>query len=631
MSRLLAPTISLLAVMAGFTLSPAPSPRQSQPEISALSRSEDVVVDRDVMVVMRDGVRLATDIYRPARNGVPVAEPRPILLQRTPYDLRADDIVGIARFFVAHGYVVALQNLRGRYRSEGTFRKYDAAGAPDGYDAIQWLATQPYGNGRIGMWGTSYAAHSQADAAKLSPPGLKLALLNQGGMSNAWDHAVRHGGAFELGRELTWAWEQIKADAPSPAVRAYLENEKVTDWYSALPFRAGLSPLAAAPEFESYFLEEYTRSDYDTFWRHTGVNWIDYYSQTSDIPMLHIGGWYDIFLRGTIENFQRLSELKKSPMYLLVGPWNHHGNARSFTGEVDFGPEAALPGFETDFFLRWFDRFLRDARVEPQAAHVRLFVMGTGDGTRDGHGRLRHGGYWRDAPTWPLPEARVTPFYLSGDGRLTPVPPTSGPASTTFTYDPRSPVPTIGGSVSNRLKDGAYDQRERPEFHGSRPPYLPLRGRQDVIVFQSDPLSEDVTVIGPIEVVLHVSSTAVDTDFTAKLVDVYPPSPDYPAGFDLNISDALVRMRYRDQKQTGELIEPGRVYPVSIRPFPTANVFKKGHRIRLDVSSSNFPRFDPNPNTGESLGKHRRVITADNTIHHSGAYPSRLELSIVSQ
>lgn len=185
--------------------------------------------------------------------------------------------------------------------------------------------------------------------------------------------------------------------------------------------------------------------------------------------------------------------------------------------------------------------------------------------------------------------------------------------------------------MSNRLKDGAYDQRERPEFHGSRPPYLPLRGRQDVIVFQSDPLSEDVTVIGPIEVVLHVSSTAVDTDFTAKLVDVYPPSPDYPAGFDLNISDALVRMRYRDQKQTGELIEPGRVYPVSIRPFPTANVFKKGHRIRLDVSSSNFPRFDPNPNTGESLGKHRRVITADNTIHHSGAYPSRLELSIVSQ
>ena len=235
MSRLLAPTISLLAVMAGFTLSPAPSPRQSQPEISALSRSEDVVVDRDVMVVMRDGVRLATDIYRPARNGVPVAEPRPILLQRTPYDLRADDIVGIARFFVAHGYVVALQNLRGRYRSEGTFRKYDAAGAPDGYDAIQWLATQPYGNGRIGMWGTSYAAHSQADAAKLSPPGLKLALLNQGGMSNAWDHAVRHGGAFELGRELTWAWEQIKADAPSPAVRAYLENEKVTDWYIRAP------------------------------------------------------------------------------------------------------------------------------------------------------------------------------------------------------------------------------------------------------------------------------------------------------------------------------------------------------------------------------------------------------------
>jgi putative CocE/NonD family hydrolase len=220
-------------------------------------------------------------------------------------------------------------------------------------------------------------------------------------------------------------------------------------------------------------------------------------------------------------------------------------------------------------------------------------------------------------------------FYLGGDGILSRVEPKVGGSATTFTFDPEHPVPTLGGSVSARLKDGAFDQRERPDFPGSRPPYLPLRSRADVLTFQTEPLEEDVQVIGPITVRLFVSSSAVDTDFTVKLVDVYPPSSDFPGGFDMNITDAIVRASYRNGRTTRDLIEPGRVYELDIEPFPTANVFKRGHRIRLDVSSSSFPRWDVNPNTGEPLGTHRRVVTADNTVYHSAEHRSYMVLPVV--
>jgi putative CocE/NonD family hydrolase len=449
-------------------------------------------------------------------------------------------------------------------------------------------------------------------------------------MTDAWDHAVRHGGAFELGRELTWAWRQIPADATDPAVVALFEREKVTDWYTVTPLRKDLSPLAVAPNFEAYLLEELTTSDYTDFWKGIGLNWKDWYARTADVPMLHIGGWYDIFLRGTIENYVQLSRLKRSPVRLLVGPWTHSANARTYAGEVDFGPDAAITDFATTFHLRWFDRvFKGDGAAFANEKPVRLFVMGTGDGRRDPAGRLRHGGYWMDADAWPVPGAVPTPFYLHADGTLRRAAPTVTGSRTTYTYDPTHPVPTIGGNTSARLNDGSWDQRERPDFFGSRAPFLPLRARPDVVVFQTAPLEEDVTAVGPIEVKLWASSDAVDTDFTAKLVDVYPPSADFPAGFDMNISDALVRASYRDGRLTRELITPGQVYQFTIRPFPTANVFKKGHRIRVDISSSNFPRFDLNPNTGEPLGLNRRAIPAANTIWHDAAHPSSITLSIL--
>jgi predicted acyl esterase len=622
----------------------------------------DVVVERNIMIPTRDGVRLATDIYRPAVDGKPVRRPLPLVLQRTPYGKGTDRFLGPALFFASHGYVVALQDFRGRYDSEGDFTKYDPRDAPDGYDTVEWLGKLPYVDGRVAMWGTSFAAHAEADAAKMNPPHLAALVINEGGLSNPWDHAIRQGGAFELGRELTWAFRQIPLEMDDPVVRAHFEKEKIEDWYQAIPFRPGLNPLSIAPNFEKYILEEWTHSDYDDFWKGMGMNWEEYYARTADIPMVHIGGWYDIFLRGTIRDYQELSGLKKSPMRLIIGPWTHSGNGRSYAGDVDFGPDAAIPDFDTGYQLRWFDRLLKDGSAGAgrgtaglaRASHpasgattggaadgriedtsfddlepVRIFVMGTGDGTRDAAGRLRHGGFWLDTDAWPLREAKATTLYLHGDGTLDIAPPTEAGSSTTYTFDPTHPVPTLGGNVSARVKDGAYDQRERPDFAGSRPPYLPLSSRSDVVVFQTEPLTEAVEVVGPITVTLYVSSSAVDTDFTVKLLDVYPPSVDFPSGFDLNLTDAIMRASYRNGRANRDLITPGRVYELTIQPFPTANVFKKGHRIRLDVSSSNFPRWDVNPNTGEPLGRNRRETSADNTIWHDATRPSRVVLPVV--
>jgi putative CocE/NonD family hydrolase len=590
----------------------------------------DVIRQQDVMVPARDGVLLATDIYRPATGSAPASERLPVLLHRTPYDKSEAATVTIADTLAKHGYVVMVQDTRGRHHSQGVFEKYYSFDAYDGYDSVEWAASRPFGNGKVGMYGTSYAAHTQADASKLAPPHLRALLLNMGGMANAWDHSVRYDGAFEMGRQLTWAWSQASDDAKDPVTKSMLSTEDVMAWYSALPIRKGLSPLSIAPNYEHYYLDEATRSDYDAHWDTLGMQWEKFYGQTADIPMMHVGGWYDIYLRGTIENWRKLGALKKSPMRLVIGPWTHHGNTATYAGDVDFGADAAIKDFDTDFHLRWFDYHLKGAKTAVSAqAPVRYFLMGTGDGHKDPAGRLYHGGEWRESKEWPPSEAHAEIFYLHADGSLNAQAPASPQQSTAFQFDPVHPVPTIGGGVSRRLKDGAYDQRERPDMPGSRPPYLPLRARNDVLVFESEILKQDLVLAGPVEVTLYASSNATDTDFTAKLIDVYPPSSDFPIGFDMNLTDGIVRASYRDRSQTRQLLVPGKIYSIVIRPFDTANVVKKGHRIRLDISSSNFPRFDVNPNTGEPLGMNRLMKTAENTIYHDRSHLSAVKLYVL--
>ncbi|MBI4540086.1 MAG: CocE/NonD family hydrolase [Gemmatimonadetes bacterium] len=632
--------LASLAVSTLVSLQAAPRAATAQESEGNDGLYEVVLFKENVMVPMRDGVRLATDIYRPARNGQPVDGKFPLLNHRTGYNKKSERFVEQAQYFARHGYVVALQDDRGTYASEGTQTKYIGFGK-DGYDAIEWLATNlPYVDGQVGMWGTSYGAHTQGTAAILNPSHLKTLVLNMGGVYNGWHHKIRNHGAFELGQQIGWAFSQMAAQTYNPVAKEMMKHEKASDWITSFSGKLGLTPLASAPNFEEYIYDMMTRGDYDDYWKQPDVNWSLHYQQTADIPMLHITGWYDSYTAGTIYNYSGLSKLKKSPQRLLVGPWLHGGNTRSSSGNVEFGAEAAIPDFPDAFHVRWFDHFLKgDKNGVEDEPPVRLFVMGTGDGHKDEKGRLFHGGYWLSAKDWPLPGTRLTTYYFHGDGSLRPEKPAPNVAPTTYAYDPRQPVPTIGGSFSGQnalVAAGAFDQREREftgdeenGFYGSRPPYLPLRARPDVIVFQTEPLAQDVIVIGPIVVKLYASSSAVDTDFTAKLVDVYPPSPHYPSGYDMNLTDGILRARYRNSPEKPELMTPGQVYEFTVEPFPTANVFKKGHRIRIDISSSNFPRFDVNPNTGEPLGKSHRFVTADNSVYHDASRASHAILPIV--
>lgn len=266
-------------------------------------------------------------------------------------------------------------------------------------------------------------------------------------------------------------------------------------------------------------------------------------------------------------------------------------------------------------------------------APVRIFVMGGGDGRKTRDGRMHQGGRWRDETSWPVAGTRLVPYYLHAGGTLTPDrPPASRP--TAYTFDPRRPVPTIGGNISSAgvlMEPGGYDQRCDPRRFFGCEDNLPLAARNDVLVFETAPLGADTEVTGPLEVKLWVSSTAVDTDFTAKLIDVHPPNPDYPHGFALNLADSIVRMRYRHGLGRAVLLKPAEVVPATIVLYPTSNLFKAGHRIRLDLSSSNFPRFDVNPNTGEPLGRHRRWAVAENTVYHDPERPSHIVLPIVER
>ena len=369
------------------------------------------------------------------------------------------------------------------------------------------------------------------------------------------------------------------------------------------------------------------------------------------------GRWaLEILRRATFQNFVGLGAGGRRPVRALMGPWTHGGKTMelSYAGDVEFGPDAALPSFD-ELHLRWYDRWLRgvDNGLEAEAP-LRIFVMGGGSGRRSGAGRLMHGGRWRDEHEWPLARTRFTDFYLHGDGSLTTDPPREASSATTYRFDPARPVPSIGGNVSSLrdvlplppgladpsyagrgertvdvMRPGGFDQREAPGFHGCRPPYLPLGSRADVLVFQTSPLLQAMEVTGPIEVHLWVATSAVDTDFTAKLIDVYPPSAWYPQGYALNLSDSIARLRYRNGRERGELVKPGEPVQVTLTLYPTSNLFMPGHRIRLDGSSSNFPRFDVNPNTGEAIGRERRRVVADNTVFHERGRESRVVVPII--
>ena len=617
-----------------------------------MNESYSETILEQVMVPMRDGVRLATDVYLPAAGGSETAGSWPVLLCRTPYGKHGDmtppaDVLleepplvrfgDVARLFAARGYGVVLQDTRGRHASEGIWHMLTDDGS-DGYDTCRWICDQPWSNGRIGMYGISYSGGAQHAAAMAGAPGLET-VIPIDAVANMGYQGMRYAGAMEL---RFWNWIVLGAahgsrQARNPDTKAALSDmaRNRRHYLLQLPTLRGTTPLQLAAEYEDFLVDAMQHGGNDDFWAQNNI--IDHADLYKDVPVYLVGGWYDSWAGNTTASFTVLNKTLASPVYLIMGPWMHAGQGASAHGAVDFGRDAAIPD-PIDWQSTWFDHWLKQPAgvvggEAPFATPVRIFVMGTGTGGKTAEGMLDHGGFWRDEHEWPLDRASDTPFYLHADGRLSIEPPTVEAASTTYDFDPSDPVPTIGGNLSfayGLAKGGAFNQRSGPEIWNWPHP-LPLSARRDVLVFQTDPLEADTEVTGEIEVKLWASSSAQDTDFTAKLIDAHPPSHDWPEGFDLNLEDGIVRGRFRDSLDEEHLMEPGVVYQFSIRLYPTSNVFKKGHRIRLDISSSNFPRFDVNPNTGDALGQDRRRVVATNIIYHDGSHPSHVILPLVDQ
>jgi uncharacterized protein len=613
--------------------------------------AEEVHLTSDVMVRMRDGVHLATDIYRPMRGGNPLPGPYPVILERTPYgktvvsrsELTAQNPVAesraeVARYFVSRGYIVIYQDCRGRYRSEGEFVKYLSDGL-DGYDTCDWIVHQPFSDGKIGTMGLSYAAHTQGALACAGAPGIAAMFLDSGGFANAYQDGIRQGGAFEL-KQVTWAY---RAALESPAVvndpmrLEAMRKIDIRDWFARMPWKRGQTPLSLAPEYEAYVYDQWQHGTFDSFWKQLGIYAEGFYDRFCDAPMVFMSSWFDPYPRSATDNYAALSRRKKGPVRLILGPWTHGDRSLTYAGDVDFGAAATVDGnLAADFLalrLRWFDRWLKGIEngvgAEPA---VRLFVMGGGSGRRNAAGRMQHGGRWRTESDWPPPGLERTPYYLRAGGLLSRQPPGTEDERVSYDFDPSRPVPSIGGTITSGepvMRGGAYDQREGPRFFGSKEPYLPLAARSDVLVFETEPLAASLEVTGPLVAWLWVASSCPDTDFTIKLIDVYPPNEDYPEGFAMNLTDGILRVRYRRSWERPELLRPGEIASVKVEAFPTSNLFQRGHKIRIDVSSSNFPHFDVNPNTGAPQGSGLTRNIARNTLFLDQHRASHVILPVV--
>lgn len=593
----------------------------------------DFVTQTNVRVPMRDGVELATDLYLPARDGVAVPGKFPVILTRTPYN--KNGAASFGRYYAARGYIFIAQDTRGRYASDGVWHWLTDDGR-DGWDCADWIGKQPWFDGKMGMLGTSYVGGTQHAMALEKVPQLTT-VIPVDAAANQGRQSVRNAGAFEL---RFWNWIMLNAGNGSragrdPGTLAVLKELAASRmaYLPHLPLRKGMTPLRLAPEYEEWLVDAMEHGADDAFWAQNNI--LADPTRYKDMPVYLVGGWYDSWAGNTTATYAALSRTLKSPVYLIMGPWIHGAQSGSSHGQVSFGADAAIKD-ALAWRLEWFDHWLKGrdnavGKAAPFASRVRIFVMGTGDGRKTEKGLLNHGGNWREEREWPLARTRPTAYYFHGDGRLAPEKPGGRNESTSYQFDPKNPVPTLGGNISSGndlLQAGAWDQRGGGKFWNWKDP-VPVSARNDVVVFQTPPLAQDTEVTGEIEVKVWASSSALDTDFTAKLVDVYPPSQDFPNGFELGIGDGIIRARFRETLAKEKLLEPGKIYPFTIKLYPTSNVFKQGHRIRVDISSSNFPRFDVNPNTGEPLNRHRRTVVATNTLYHDRDHPSHIVLPVI--
>jgi putative CocE/NonD family hydrolase len=558
-----------------------------------------------VRVAMRDNVRLDTNVFYPAGSGR-----FPTVLVRTPYG-KGPDLPAGYQSFINHGYAVVIGDVRGRGGSGGVFDVLNQEG-PDGYDTLNWIAGQPWSDGKVGMIGGSYLGIAQWKVAVLNNPHLKAIFPVVSGSDEYFDRFYSQGGAMKLGHRLLWMSQNLTP--PGSA------KPKFSDYIYHLPLRT--VDRAATRRTLGFYQSVLNHPAYDSFWKNLSV--LENIDRVH-VPVFSVGGWYDNFAESDLEAFSALHKLDgrlDDRHRIMIGPWAHNMST-PFPG-VTYGDDSSSP--IRSYQIEWFDHWLKGApedaqhfspqkwhavRAEVDEAPVHIFVMGVNR--------------WRDEPDWPLARARATPLYLvseraanslSGDGLLqwkAERAKTLDASTDSFTYDPRNPVPTRGGAVCCDPKIfpwGPIDQR-------------PVEKRKDVLVYTSAPMKQDLEVTGPIRVVLYASTSALDTDFTAKLVDVFPD------GEARNLTDGILRVRYRQGLEKPELAEPGKVYPLMIDAGVTSNVFLAGHSIRVEISSSNFPRFDRNLNTGRAIADDSGSKKAEQMVYHSRQYPSHVLLPVI--
>ncbi|MBP7826103.1 MAG: CocE/NonD family hydrolase [Verrucomicrobia bacterium] len=548
-----------------------------------LAAESTFVFEANVMVPMRDGVKLAANVWRPKAEGR-----YPVVLLRSPYG-KMDENWGDAKRYTQAGYVMVTQDCRGRGQSEGVWDPF-AYDVEDGFDTQEWVGQQPWCNGKIGTAGGSYVGWTQwASVAKASP--YLKAMVPVVPFENAYEVAY-YGGAMQL--SLLMGWGALVGGAT-------VKPEQAAEVFRHLPLNT------FGDQFEKkvgYLNDWVAHPTYDDYWKKRSL---DHQYAEVTVPILNIGGWYDIFSKPTLEMSARVRaqsralEVRRNQV-VVIGPWGH-GVGGQKVGELDFGAAAR---FSTgDWQFKWLDFWLKgnETGVQDWPAY-RLFVMGENQ--------------WRDENEWPLKRTQYTAYYLhsggkanslKGDGTLSTTAPTSEKADA-FTYDGNNPVPTTGGNNLVGAPIGPFDQ-------------TPVEQRDDVLVYSTAPLDADVEVTGPVKLILYAASSAPDTDFTAKLVDVHPDGKAY------NLCDGIIRARYRRGMTQPALLEPGKAEQFEIDLWVTSNLFKHGHCIRLEVSSSNFPRFDRNPNSGKPFGTDTELLVAQQTILHDQKHPSHLVLPVI--
>jgi putative CocE/NonD family hydrolase len=565
----------------------------------------------DVPARMRDGVTLMADVYRPTEPGT-----YPVILMRLPYNksLAQTYVYASPEYYASQCYVVAIQDVRGQYASQGTFYAFRNE-MNDGYDSVEWAASLPGSNGKVGMYGFSYVGATQWLAAVMRPPHL-VAISPAMTSSDYYDGWSYEGGAWSLAFEESWPIHTIalvsarRTGDQSTVAKINEATGMLSKTYEYLPLKSYPWLLPGEPAVAGYFYDWLAHDTWDNYWQQWSIR--TRYGQVQ-VPALNFDGWYDVFLNGAIENYVGMrkegdSDFARTGGRLVIGPYMHLPWTRKAV-DTDFGPEA--DNRIEQLQVAWFDHWLKGKENgEDRAPPVRVFVMGANR--------------WRDAADWPIPDTQFTPYYLhslgsanslGGNGRISVEKPAADEPPDHYVYDPANPVPSRGGHsccTPDVAPVGPSNQAD-------------VEARADVLVYSTPALDHAVEVTGPVHLTLYAASTAVDTDWTAKLVDVFPD------GHAINLNNGINRARFRESLEHPSPITPGQIYAYVIDVWPTSNVFLPGHKIRLEVSSSNFPHYDRNPNTGHPFGIDAAMQPAQQTVYHDAQHASFLTLPIIPE